>query len=44
MCENGLLVTGLREFNYDISGGFEGIAHREFPLSMILTGKKADLS
>lgn len=43
MCENGILITGLREFDYDISGGFEKIDHSAYPLSMILTGKKCGL-
>ena len=40
MCGNGIVVTGLKEFDYDISGGFSDIDHSGFPLSMILQGKK----
>ncbi len=40
MCGNGIVVTGLREFDYDISGGFEAVDHSGYPLSMIIQGKK----
>ena len=40
MCHNGIVITGLQEFDYDISGGFSSLDHRGFPLSMILQGKK----
>ena len=40
MCDNGIFVTGLQEFDYDISGGFSSIDHSGYPLSMILQGKK----
>ena len=40
MCNNGIIVTGLQEFDYDISGGFTPIDNSGFPLSMILQGKK----
>ncbi|MBP5330475.1 MAG: class I SAM-dependent methyltransferase [Lachnospiraceae bacterium] len=40
MCGNGIVITGLKEFDYDISGGFPEIDHRGFPLSMIIQGKK----
>ena len=40
MCNNGIVVTGLQEFDYDISGGFASIDNSGFPLSMILQGKK----
>ncbi len=40
MCGNGIVVTGLQEFDYDISGGFEAVDHKGFPLSMLLQGKK----
>ena len=40
ICSNGIVVTGLQEFDYDISGGFAAIDHRGYPLSMILQGKK----
>ena len=42
MCSNGIVVTGLQEFDYDISGGFSSIDHSGFPLSMILQGQKAE--
>lgn len=40
MCENGIVITGLREFDYDISGGFEAIDRCQYPLSMVMTGKE----
>ena len=40
MCENGIVVTGLREFDYDIGGGFVELDHSGFPLSMIIRGRK----
>ena len=41
MCRSGIVVTGLQEFDYDISGGFADLDHRGFPLSMIICGQKA---
>jgi hypothetical protein len=35
-----MVITGLKEFDYDISGGFSSIDHSGYPLSMILQGKK----
>ena len=40
MCGNGIAVTGLQEFDHDISGGFGPVEHMGFPLSMILQGRK----
>jgi hypothetical protein len=40
MCNNGIVVTGLQEYDYDLSGGFTDLDHSGYPLSMILTGKK----
>ena len=40
MCGNGIVVTGMREFDYDISGGFASVDHSGYPLSMIIQGKK----
>ena len=40
MCNNGIVITGLQEFDYDISGGFPDIERSGFPLSMIIQGKK----
>ena len=40
MCRNGIVVTGLQEFDYDITGGFEDADHKGYPLSMILLGRK----
>ena len=40
MCSNGIMITGLQEFDYDISGGFSDIDCTGFPLSMIVQGKK----
>ena len=41
MCGNGIVVTGLQEYDYDISSAFAALDHRGFPLSMILLGRKA---
>ena len=40
MCSNGIVVTGMREFDHDISGGFSSVDHGGFPLSMIIQGRK----
>ncbi|MCR5327950.1 MAG: class I SAM-dependent methyltransferase [Saccharofermentans sp.] len=40
MCYNGIVVTGLQEFDHDISGGFTSIDKSGYPLSMILQGRK----
>ena len=40
ICDNGIVITGLKEFDYDISGGFSVIDRSGFTLSMILQGKK----
>jgi hypothetical protein len=40
MCSNGIIVTGLKEFDYDIGTGFSALDHHGFPLSMIIRGKK----
>ncbi|MBR2526960.1 MAG: hypothetical protein IKE58_00580 [Blautia sp.] len=40
MCHNGIIVTGLQEFDYDLSGNFSGLDHSGFPLSMIIQGQK----
>ncbi|SCY66007.1 Methyltransferase domain-containing protein [Lachnospiraceae bacterium XBB2008] len=40
MCNNGIVVTGMQEFDYDISSGFASIDRSGFPLSMIVQGKK----
>ncbi len=42
MCSNGIVIIGLQEFDYDISGGFAPIDHSGFPLSMIIQGKKTE--
>ena len=42
MCSNGIVVTGLQEFDHDISGGFASLDHSGFPLSMIIQGRKAE--
>ncbi len=39
LCANGIVVTGLKEYDYDISGGFPQISGRRIPLSMILEGR-----
>jgi hypothetical protein len=40
MCSNGMVITGLQEFDSDISGGFAAIDHSGYPLSMIIQGRK----
>lgn len=40
MCGSGIAVTGLKEYDRDISGGFSALEHQGFPLSMILLGQK----
>ena len=40
MCGNGIVVTGLQEFDHDIGGGFVELDHQGFPLSMIIQGCK----
>ncbi len=42
ICGSGIVVTGLQEFDYDISGDFGALDHSGFPLSMIILGRKAD--
>lgn len=42
MCSNKIVITGLQEFDYDISGGFENVNKKGFPLSMIIEGKKPE--
>ena len=40
MCNNGIVVTDLKEYDYDLSGGFSSLDHCGFPLSMIIQGCK----
>ena len=40
MCSNGIVVTGLQEFNRDICGAYGEIDGQGFPLSMIILGKR----
>ncbi len=40
MCSNGIVVTGMQEFDHDLSGGFTDLDNSRFPLSMIIQGKK----
>ena len=40
MCTNGIVVTGLQEFDHDIGGAFVELSHQGYPLSMILKGQK----
>ena len=40
MCSNGIVVTGMQEFDHDLSGGFTDLDNSGFPLSMIIQGKK----
>ena len=40
MCNNGIVITGLKEFEYDICGAFPILNNAGYPLSMIIEGKK----
>ena len=40
MCRNGIVITGLQEFDYDICGAFGAIDRQGFPLSMMIRGRK----
>ena len=40
MCENGIVVTGLQEMDYDISSAFAALDHSGCPLSMVIQGRK----
>ena len=40
MCGSGIVVTGLKEFERDLSGGFTALDGCGYPLSMIIQGKK----
>ena len=40
ICDNGFVITDLKEFDHDISGMFSAIDHSGYPLSMIIRGKK----
>ena len=42
MCANGIVVTGLQEFDRDICGAYGEIEQQGFPLSMIILGKKEE--
>lgn len=42
MCGNGIVVTGLEEYDHDISGGYCALDHSGFPLSMIIHGRKEE--
>ena len=42
MCNNGLVITGLKEFDRDLSGGFKDLDNSGYPLSMIITGRLSD--
>ena len=44
MCSNGIVITGMREFDYDICGGYEAVDHSGYPLSMIIKGIKTKVS
>ena len=43
MCGNGIVVTDLQEFDYDISGVFSALDHQDYPLSMLIQGRKVSL-
>lgn len=40
MCSNSIVITGMHEYDYDISGGFTEIDRKGYPLSMIIEGRK----
>ena len=40
MCKSGLKILSMNEFDYDISGMFEHLDHKEVPLSYILEAVK----
>ena len=40
MCSNSIVITGMQEFDHDISSGFESINKRGYPLSLIIEGRK----
>ena len=40
MCENGIVITGLKEFDNDLSSGFADMNNSGFPLFMIIQGRK----
>ena len=40
MCRNGIVVTGMQEFDHDISGALEDLNGCGYPLSVIIEGKK----
>ncbi|MDD3920884.1 MAG: class I SAM-dependent methyltransferase [Eubacteriales bacterium] len=40
MCANQMVITNMQEFQYDISGGFEHLNNKGFPLSLIIEGRK----
>ena len=42
MCGNGVIVTDLQEFDYDISDAFGLLDHSGFPLSLIIQGQKKE--
>ena len=42
MCANGMVVTDMREFDYDISEGFAYLDGKGLPLSMIIEARKAN--
>ncbi|MDD2648726.1 MAG: methyltransferase domain-containing protein [Eubacteriales bacterium] len=40
MCKNGVVITDMKEFDYDISGNFDNLSGQGIPLSLILEGRK----
>lgn len=40
MCSNSMVITDMREYDYDISGGFGTVDRKGYPLSMIIQGRK----
>lgn len=40
MCNAGIHIIGMQEFDYDISGNFEKLNHTGIPLSYIIEARK----
>lgn len=40
MCANGIVITNMQEFQYDIGNGMEHMNNKGFPLSMLIEGRK----
>ncbi len=42
MCANGMVITDMQEFQYDISDGFEYLNNKGFALSILIEGRKSE--